>query len=83
MSRYGMDFQSIHLHIVYNFQHFESIQYVNGLSRALPTFQVNDSKVTTDLDDFSFFSKSMILQPPIQLSQLIISFYWNDKLILH
>jgi hypothetical protein len=25
MSRYGMDFQSVPLHIVYSFQHFESI----------------------------------------------------------
>jgi hypothetical protein len=50
MSQCGMDFQS--LHIVYNSQHFEPIQYVDGLSRSLPTFQVNDSKVTIDLDDF-------------------------------
>jgi hypothetical protein len=38
MSQCGMDFQSIPLHIAYNFQHFEPIQYVNGLSRSLPTF---------------------------------------------
>ncbi len=52
-----MNFQSIPLHITYNSRHFESIQYVNGLSRSLPTFQVNDSKVTIDLDDFPSFSK--------------------------
>jgi len=38
MSQCGMDFQSIPLHIAYNSQHFEPIQYVNGLSRSLPTF---------------------------------------------
>jgi len=57
MFRYGMDFQFIPLHIMYNSQHFESIQYVNGLSKVLPTFQVNDSKVTIDLEDFSSFFK--------------------------
>jgi hypothetical protein len=31
MSQFRMDFQSIPLHIIYNFQHFEPIQYVNGL----------------------------------------------------
>jgi hypothetical protein len=63
-----MDFQSIPLHIAYNSQHFEPIQYVNGLFRSSPTFQVNDSKVNIDLDDFSSLSKSMMQQPPIQLS---------------
>jgi hypothetical protein len=63
------------LHITYNFQHFEPIQYVNGLFRSLPTFQINDSKVTIDLDDFPSFSESVMQQPPIQLSQLIINFY--------
>jgi hypothetical protein len=67
-SQCGMDFQSIPLHIAYNSQHFEPIQYVNGLFRSSPTFQVNDSKVNIDLDDFSSLSKSMMQQPPIQLS---------------
>jgi len=61
-----MDFQSIPLDITYNSQHFEPIQYVNGLSRSLPTFQVNDSKVNIDLNDFPSFSKSVMQQPPIQ-----------------
>jgi hypothetical protein len=52
MSRCGMDFQSIPLHIMYSSQHFEPIQYVNSLSRSLLTFQVNDSKVTIDFNDF-------------------------------
>jgi hypothetical protein len=34
MSPCGMNFQSIPLHILYNFQHFEPIQYVNGLFRS-------------------------------------------------
>ncbi len=50
-----MDFQSIH--ITYNFQHFEPIQYGNGLSRCLLTFQVNDPKVTINLNDFPSFFK--------------------------
>ncbi len=53
-----MDFQSIPLHITYSSQHFESIQYVNGLSRFLPTFQINNPKVTIDLNDFPSFLES-------------------------
>ncbi len=34
----GMDFQSIPLHIIYSFEHFEPIQYVNGLSKSLLIF---------------------------------------------
>jgi hypothetical protein len=55
MSRYGWIFQSIPLHIVYKFQHFEPIEYVNGLSWFSFIFQVIDSKVHIDLDDFPFF----------------------------
>jgi hypothetical protein len=77
MSWCCMDFQSIH--ITYNFQHFEPIQYGNGLSRSLPTFQVNDPKVTINLNDFSSFSKLVVQQPFIQLSQLVVHFYWNEK----
>jgi hypothetical protein len=56
MSRCGMDFQSIPLHIAYGSQHFELIQCVNNLFRFLLTFQINDPKVTIDLDDFLSFS---------------------------
>jgi hypothetical protein len=56
MSRCGMDFQSIPLHITYNSQHFELIQYVNSrLFKSLPTFQINDFKVIIDLNDFHVF----------------------------
>jgi hypothetical protein len=75
-----MDFQSIPLHITYSSQHFEPIQYVNGLSKSLPTFQVNDSKVTIDLDDFPSLSELVMQQPPIKLSQLTTHFYWNEKI---
>jgi hypothetical protein len=74
-----MDFQSTPLHIVYSFQYFELIQYVNGLFKFLPTFQVNDSKITIDLDDFASFLKLMVQQSPIQLSQLTTCFYWNEN----
>ncbi len=79
MSWCDMDFQSISLHITYNFQHFELIQHVNGLSRSLPTFQVNDSKVTMDWNDFSSLSRLVMQQPLIQLLQLITRFYWNEN----
>jgi hypothetical protein len=74
-----MNFQSIPLHITYNFQHFEPIQYVNGLSKYLPTFQVNGFKVTVDLNDFPSLSELVMQQLPIQLSQLTTHFYWNEK----
>jgi hypothetical protein len=44
----------------YNFQHFQPIQYVNGLSRSLLTFQINDSKITIDFNDFLSFLESMM-----------------------
>jgi hypothetical protein len=55
-----MDFQSIPLHITYNSQHFEPIQYVNDIYKFLPTFQANDFKVAIDLNDFPTFSESMM-----------------------
>jgi hypothetical protein len=67
------------LHISYSFQHSEPIQYVISLFRSLLTFQINDPKVTIDLNDFPSFSKSMVQEPPIQLSQLATCFYWNEK----
>jgi hypothetical protein len=45
---------------MYSFEHFEPIQYVNGLSKFLTTFQINDSKFIIDLDDFPSFLKSMV-----------------------
>jgi hypothetical protein len=67
------------LHIAYSFQHSEPIQYVISLFRSLLTFQINDPKVTIDLNDFPSFSKSKVQEPPIQLSQLATCFYWNEK----
>jgi hypothetical protein len=55
-----MDFQSILLHITYSSQHFEPIQYVSNLSKSLLTFQINDPKVTIDLDDFPSLSELMM-----------------------
>jgi hypothetical protein len=60
MSRCGMGFQSILLNIAYNYQHFEPIQYVNGLFKSLLTFQINDPKVTIDLNYFLSLSKSVV-----------------------
>jgi len=79
MSQCGMDFRFIPLHIACNSQHFGPIQYVNGLFKSSPTFQLNESKISIDLNDFPSFLESMMQQPPIQLSQLTISFYWNEK----
>jgi len=78
MSQCGVDFQFIPLHITCNPQHFEPIQYVNGLFKSSPTFQLNDSKINIDLNDFPSFLESMMQQPPIQLSQLTTSFYGNE-----
>jgi len=74
-----MDFKFIPSHIAYNSQHFEPVQYVNGLSRSSLTFQVNNSKISIDLSDFSSFLHSMMQQPPIQLLQLTTHFYWNEN----
>ncbi len=45
----------------------------------MPTFQVNDSKVIIDLNDFSSLLESMVQQPPIQLSQLTTHSYWIEN----
>ncbi len=63
-----MDFQSIPLHIAYNFQHFEPIEYVNGLFLSSPIFQGNDPRVHIDLDDCPSFSKLVMQKPQIQFS---------------
>ncbi len=83
MFQCGMDFQSIPLHIVYNSQHFEPIEYVNGLFQSSPIFQANDPKIHIDLDDFPSFSKLVMQKPQIQFSQLTTHFYWNENLTLH
>jgi hypothetical protein len=78
-----MDFQSIPLHIIYSFQHFEPIQYVIGLSKSLLTYQINDPKVTINLDDFPYLSKLVVQQPLIQLWQLTTIFIGMENLIMH
>jgi hypothetical protein len=72
-------FWSITLHIAYSFKHLNLIQYVNGLSKSLLTFQVNDSKVTINLDEFSFLLELMVQQPSIQSSQLTTHIYENEN----
>jgi len=53
-----MDFQSIPLHMVYNFQHFEQIEYFNGVPWSLYIFQTNHPKVIINLNEFPYLSKS-------------------------
>ncbi len=67
------------LHKMYSFQHFEPIQYVNNLSKSLITFQINDPKVTINLDDFPSLSELMVQQLLIQFSQLVTNCYWNEN----
>jgi hypothetical protein len=55
-----MGFQSTPLHIMHTSQHFEPIQYVNSLPRFSFAFQINDPKVTIDLEDFPFHSELMV-----------------------
>jgi hypothetical protein len=59
MSRCGKDFQSIPLHITYNFQHFEPIEYVNSVSKILHVFKTNNPNMIFNLDKFLSCSKSM------------------------
>jgi hypothetical protein len=74
-----MDFQSISLHITYNSQHFEPIEYVNGLFWSSLIFQVNDSKVHINLNDFPTFSELMMQNRQIQFSQLTTHLYCNEN----
>jgi hypothetical protein len=57
MFQCGLKFQSIPLRITYNSEHFESIEYINGLFSFLCTLQMNDPKINIDLDDFSSLLK--------------------------
>jgi hypothetical protein len=60
MSCCGVDFQSILLHIRYNFQHFEPIEYDNGELRFFHDFEPNDPKVTINLDEVPLISYSIV-----------------------
>jgi hypothetical protein len=46
--------------LTYNFQHFEPIEYVNGVSKILHAFKINNPKMIFNLDEFLSCSKSMI-----------------------
>jgi hypothetical protein len=35
-----------------SFQHFEPIEYVNGVARFSPSFEANASKILINLDEF-------------------------------
>jgi len=78
MFQCGMEFQSIPLNINYSFQHFEPIQYVNGLINSLFTFQINDPKVTIHFKWF-FISFRINDATTSYWSQLITHFYWNEN----
>jgi hypothetical protein len=47
------------------------------------TFQINDSKVTINLNDFASFLEVMVQQPHIQLLQVITFFFGTIFLIMH
>jgi len=59
MSQCGKDFQSIPLHITYNFQHFEPIEHVNNVSKILHVLKTNNPNMIFNLDKFLSCSKSM------------------------
>jgi hypothetical protein len=79
MSQCDMDFWFIPLHIVYSFQHFEPIKYVNDLFRYLLTFETDHLKVRIDLDVFPSLLKLVMRKPSIQFSQPTTSFYYNEN----
>ncbi len=60
MSCFGVDFQSILLHIGYNSPHFEPIKYDNRERRFFHDFEPNDLEVTINLDEFPLISYSIV-----------------------
>jgi thymidine kinase len=70
----GMDFQFVLLHIAYEFQHFEPIEYANSVARFILTFETNDSKAIINLNEFSFLSKPMVWQVATLNSNLKFKF---------
>ncbi len=73
-----MNFQSIPIHIAYNFKHFEPIEYDNGAHKFFHAFEPNDPKVTINLDEFPLFLESTMQQFPLQILQPNLHFYWNE-----
>jgi hypothetical protein len=43
------------------------------------TFQINDSKVTINLNDFPSLLEAMVQQPHIELLQITTHLFWNEK----
>jgi hypothetical protein len=58
------------------FQHLEPIEYVNGVARFLPSFELNDPKV---MNEFPSLSKSMVQNPPTQVLDSNLHFYKNEN----
>ncbi len=76
----GVNFQSIPLHITYNFHHFELIDYDNGVLRFFHAFEPNDPKMTINLDEFPLILESIVQQFALQTPQPNLCFYWNENL---
>jgi hypothetical protein len=70
-----MDFQSIALHMIYNFQHFELIEYVNGLFWSLLIFQANDPKVHLYNENFDFTLMEILKNNYNSQLQYVISLF--------
>jgi hypothetical protein len=53
---------------MYNGLHYWIINYIlNGVARLLHACETNDPKVVINLDESSYFSKSMVCEPHIQV----------------
>jgi hypothetical protein len=53
---------------MYNGLHHWITKYIlNGVLRFLHACETNDPKVIIKLNEFSYFSKSMMCEPPIQV----------------
>ncbi len=73
----GMNFQSI-----LTFNIFESIKYFNGVLRALHVFQINDSKVIINVNEFPSLLKSTMQQPPKFNSQNQMRVFIGMKILI-
>jgi hypothetical protein len=72
-----MNFQSI-----LTFNIFESIKYFNGVLRALHVFQINDSKVIINVNEFPSLLKSTMQQPPKFNSQNQMRVFIGMKILI-
>ncbi len=65
---------------MYNGLHYWIINYIlNGVVRFLHASETNDPKVIIKLDEFSYFSKSMVGEPPIQIFDSNLCVYQNGN----